>query len=80
MKLKANFIRVIDGDTAYIAVKVRLSNVYAPELNTTIGKVEKARFKAWAKQFDNILVTPLATDEYGRMVGLVENNEGVRYE
>jgi endonuclease YncB( thermonuclease family) len=81
MKLKANFIRVVDGDTAYVAIKLRFSNVLAPELQTVAGKAAAKKLRAWARLYDDIEISIAGgIDIYGRLLGVVENNEGVKYE
>lgn len=80
-KLKGNFIRVVDGDTAWVAIKVRLSNVMAAELPTAAGKKHKTALKKWAKLNDDheILMTG-GIDDFGRLLGICYSvNDGQPY-
>ncbi len=74
-RIKGNIIRVLDGDTVLVAVKIRLSNVNAPELDTEVGQQEKKRFKRWARLNDDIVIERNGEDIYGRMLGRVAQDE-----
>lgn len=79
--LKGNIIRVLDGDTVVVAVKVRLSNLYAPELGTPEGEKEKTRFRKWCKKHDKIRIEQHGTDVYNRLLGrvMVDEEDGEIY-
>ena len=58
----------IDGDTLVCnRQKVRLTNVYAPELNQAGGSTAKRRLNALV-QGRNVLLKPLGHDRYGRLL------------
>ena len=80
-RLKGNIIRVLDGDTVLVAIKIRLSNVNAPELGTPVGEQEKKRFKRWAKGYDKIVIERNGEDVYSRMLGRIaeDREEGEIY-
>jgi endonuclease YncB( thermonuclease family) len=69
MDLLGNVIRVVDGDTAWVAIKVRLSNGNAPELPTADGVLAKRRFRAWLKTHgDDVRLHYSGIDPYGRLL------------
>jgi len=58
----------IDGDTLVCnRQKVRLTNVYAPELNQAGGSAAKRRLNALV-QGRHIVLKPLGQDRYGRLL------------
>ena len=80
-RLKGNIIRVLDGDTVLVAVKIRLSNVNAPELGTPVGEEEKKRLRRWCRQNDKVVIERNEEDLYSRMLGriAVDEEEGEIY-
>lgn len=78
MRLKANHIRTIDGDTAYIAIKLRLSNVDAAELSEYGGKSQRLKLRKWLREHDNFDVQITGgVDQYGRLLGIAYPVDGV---
>jgi len=64
----------IDGDTLVCSrQKVRLTNVYAAELNQSGGAAAKRRLQSLVSGRD-VTVRPLATDRYGRLIAEVYVN------
>ncbi len=64
----------IDGDTLVCDHrKVRLTNVYAAELNEPGGRAAKKRLRAMISSGD-VVLRPLGTDRYGRMLAEVYVN------
>jgi endonuclease YncB( thermonuclease family) len=61
----------IDGDTLVCNhQKVRLTNVYAAELNEVGGRAAKRRLQALVASHD-VVLRPLAVDRYGRTLAEV---------
>lgn len=61
----------IDGDTLVCDhQKVRLTNVYAAELNEPGGRAAKERLRALISSGE-VVLRPLGTDRYGRMLAEV---------
>ena len=73
--LKGDIIRVLDGDTVVVAVKVRLSNLYAPELGTAEGEKEKVRFRRWCKKHNKVLIEQHGSDIYNRLLGRLMSDD-----
>ena len=64
----------IDGDTLVCdRQKVRLTNVYAAELNEPGGRAAKQRLRAMIGSGE-VLLRPLGTDRYGRLLAEVYVN------
>jgi hypothetical protein len=64
----------IDGDTLVCdRQKVRLTNVYAAELNEPGGRAAKQRMRAIISSGE-VALRPLGTDRYGRMLAEVYVN------
>ena len=64
----------IDGDTLVCDhQKVRLTNVYAAELNEPGGRAAKQRLRAMISSGE-VALRPLGTDRYGRMLAEVYVN------
>lgn len=64
----------IDGDTLVCdRQKVRLTNVYAAELNEPGGRAAKQRLRAMISSGE-VLLRPLGTDRYGRLLAEVYVN------
>ena len=74
-RIKGNIIRVLDGDTLVVAVKIRLSNVNAPELGTPVGEEEKKRLRRWGKKNDLIVIERNGEDLYSRILGRIARDE-----
>ena len=64
----------IDGDTLVCnRQKVRLTNVYAAELNQAGGRAAKQRLRALVSSGE-VVLRPIGTDRYGRMLAEVYVN------
>lgn len=61
----------IDGDTLVCnRQKIRLTNVYAAELNEPGGRAAKQRLRTMISS-GNVSIRPLGNDRYGRVLGEV---------
>jgi len=64
----------IDGDTLVCnRQKIRLTNVYAAELNESGGRAARQRLRAMVSSGD-VVLRPLGTDRYGRVLAEVYVN------
>lgn len=73
--IEGHVIRVIDGDTIVLAVRVRLPQ-NAPELSTAAGIAARARLAGWLHRGDRVSLNVHATDSYGRIVADVSREGG----
>lgn len=80
-EVQGKVIRVADGDTITVLteghqqVKVRLYGIDAPEHKMPYGRNSGDALKSLVAGED-VLVKILDTDRYGRVVGLVETEDG----
>jgi endonuclease YncB( thermonuclease family) len=68
MNIRAVVDRVIDGDTLWLRVRLRL-NTNAPELGTVEGDAARDELKRILHRGRRVQVVQQATDGYGRIVG-----------
>lgn len=59
--------RVIDGDTLWVRVRMRLRSSSPPE-STEVGAAETRALAAAYPRGTDIVVQPIVTDQYGRPV------------
>ena len=67
----ASVDRVIDGDTLWIRVRLRTRSS-APPASSVSGAAATAAMKRLYPQGKDIIVTPIITDQYGRIIGTID--------
>lgn len=63
--------RVIDGDTLWIRVRLRTRSS-APETGEAGGPEATAALKKQYRKGQKITVSPIITDEFGRIIGTID--------
>jgi endonuclease YncB( thermonuclease family) len=63
--------RVIDGDTMWIRVRIRTRTSAAPS-STAPGAAAEAALKALYPRGTRVWVSPIITDQWGRVVATLE--------
>ena len=74
MNPRAVVDRVIDGDTLWVRLRVRL-NTNAPELGTVEGDAARDELKRILHKGRRVQVVQQSVDRYGRIIGrLIDDN------
>ncbi len=68
MNARAVIERVIDGDTIWVRVRIRM-RTSAPELRSVGGGTAKAKLEQRFKRGDRVQIHIDTVDAYGRIVG-----------
>jgi endonuclease YncB( thermonuclease family) len=75
MDFAGRILRVIDGDTVWIRVRVRTLQS-APPLSTAPGVDAQRRLKHRLPRGAHVTIASHMVDRYGRVVGTIHLNEG----